>query len=523
MKRDIILSGVGGQGILSIATVIGAAALKEGLHIKQAEVHGMSQRGGDVQSNLRISSDEILSDLIPQGAADIIISLEPMEALRYVPYLNPEGWVIANTTPFVNIDNYPEPEAVLAELGKRKHAILIDVDAIAKEQSSPRAANIVLLGAAAPFLGLDADKFEAGIRSIFARKGEQIVEMNLKAFLDIDVAPEGCIPTVGSMQGGFCLFQISSQCDPKKDTILFIDPGFPVQRQQVRILGIKHESFDIYDFRAEKLGPKLESYLKQGNVAAIIYSNPNNPAWICLTESELRTIGELANKYDTIVLEDLAYMGMDFRKELGHPFQAPFQATAARYTDNYVLMISGSKIFSYAGQRIAIAAISDKLRNRFYPALKERYGIGRFAESYALTFLYAASSGASHSAQYALAAMFKAAADGKLDFVGHTREYAHRAHRVKELFERHGFHIVYDKDQDEHVSDGFFFTVGYGSMPSSDLVAALLRYGICAISLTSTGSLQNGVRVCVSQMNREEQYDLLDRRLRDFAQDYARK
>ena len=173
---------MGGQGILSIATVIGAAALKEGLRIKQAEVHGMSQRGGDVQSNLRISSDEILSDLIPQGAADIIISLEPMEALRYVPYLNPEGWVIANTTPFVNIDNYPEPEAVLAELGKRKHAILIDVDAIAKEQSSPRAANIVLLGAAAPFLGLDADKFEAGIRSIFARKGEQIVEINLKAF-----------------------------------------------------------------------------------------------------------------------------------------------------------------------------------------------------------------------------------------------------------------------------------------------------------------------------------------------------
>ena len=186
-------------------------------------------------------------------------------------------------------------------------------------------------------------------------------------------------------------------------------------------------------------------------------------------------------------------------------------------------LIEGLSLDVRPGQRIAIAAISDKLRNRFYPALKERYGIGRFAESYALTFLYAASSGASHSAQYALAAMFKAAADGKLDFVGHTREYAHRAHRVKELFERHGFHIVYDKDQDEHVSDGFFFTVGYGSMPSSDLVAALLRYGICAISLTSTGSLQNGVRVCVSQMNREEQYDLLDRRLRDFAQDYARK
>ena len=182
MKADIILSGVGGQGILSIAAVIGEAALKEGLYMKQAEVHGMSQRGGGVQSTLRLSDQPIASDLIPLGQADLIISLEPMEALRYVPYLNPEGWVIANTTPFVNIDNYPEPEAVLAELGKRKHAILIDVDAIAKEQSSPRAANIVLLGAAAPFLGLDADKFEAGIRSIFARKGEQIVEINLKAF-----------------------------------------------------------------------------------------------------------------------------------------------------------------------------------------------------------------------------------------------------------------------------------------------------------------------------------------------------
>lgn len=345
----------------------------------------------------------------------------------------------------------------------------------------------------------------------------------IRAFLDVGVAPQGCIPTVGSMQGSFTAFLLCSQLAPGKDTILFIDPGFPVQRNQVQILDIPSASFDIYEYRAEKLGPKLESYLAQGNIAAIVYSNPNNPAWICLTEDELRTIGELATRYDAIVIEDLAYLCMDFRKPLGRPFEAPYQATVARYTDNYILMISGSKIFSYAGQRIAIAAISDKLRNRFYPALKERYGIGRFAESYALTFLYAASSGASHSAQYALAAMFKAAADGKLDFVGHTREYAHRAHRVKELFERHGFHIVYDKDQDEHVSDGFFFTVGYGSMPSSDLVAALLRYGICAISLTSTGSLQNGVRVCVSQMNREEQYDLLDRRLRDFAQDYARK
>lgn len=182
MKKDIILSGVGGQGILSIATVIGKAALDEGLHIKQAEVHGMSQRGGDVQSNLRISSDRIASDLIPQGAADIIISLEPMEALRYLPWLSTEGWVITNTAPLINIPNYPDTEALEGELGALPHVVAIDVDAIAKTAASPRAANIVLLGAAAPFLGIDARKLEAGIRAIFARKGEQVVEMNLAAF-----------------------------------------------------------------------------------------------------------------------------------------------------------------------------------------------------------------------------------------------------------------------------------------------------------------------------------------------------
>ena len=182
MKRDIILSGVGGQGILSIATVIGKAALDEGLHLKQAEVHGMSQRGGDVQSNLRISSDPIASDLIPKGRADIIISLEPMEALRYLPYLSTEGWIITGTTPFVNIDNYPDQEALQKDLSARPRVIAIDVEAIAKQSASPRSANIVLLGAAAPFLDIEAGKLEAGVRAVFARKGEEIVNMNLAAF-----------------------------------------------------------------------------------------------------------------------------------------------------------------------------------------------------------------------------------------------------------------------------------------------------------------------------------------------------
>ena len=182
MKRDIILAGVGGQGILSIATVIGDAALNEGLYLKQAEVHGMSQRGGDVQSNLRLSSDPIYSDLIPKGGADLIISLEPMEALRYLSYLKPDGWIVTSSKPFINIPNYPDIEEVLAHIKAVEHHVLVDVEALAKEAGAPaQAANMVLLGAAIPMLGIDHDKIMEGVRRIFARKGESIVNSNIAA------------------------------------------------------------------------------------------------------------------------------------------------------------------------------------------------------------------------------------------------------------------------------------------------------------------------------------------------------
>ena len=190
----------------------------------------------------------------------------------------------------------------------------------------------------------------------------------IKAFIDIDINPEGCVPVCGSMQGTFASFLTCTQCDPKKNTILFIDPGFPVQKQQLLVMGAKHETFDVYSYRGEKLRDKLESYLSKGNIAAIIYSNPNNPSWVCLREEELQIIGELATKYDTIILEDLAYFAMDFRKDLSKPFVAPYQPTVARYTDNYVLLISGSKAFSYAGERIGVSCISNNLYKRVYPA-----------------------------------------------------------------------------------------------------------------------------------------------------------
>ena len=181
MRTNIILSGVGGQGILSIAAVIGEAALKEGFYMKQSEVHGMSQRGGDVQSNLRLSDRPIASDLIPLGQADLIISLEPMESLRYLPYLKKDGWLVTNSVPFINIRNYPEVEKIYDELAKLPQKVILDVESIAKEVGSVRTANIVMLGAATPFIGIEYEKIADGIRSIFARKGDVIVEMNLKA------------------------------------------------------------------------------------------------------------------------------------------------------------------------------------------------------------------------------------------------------------------------------------------------------------------------------------------------------
>lgn len=181
MKKDIILAGVGGQGIISIASIIGYAALEQGMFLKQSEVHGMSQRGGDVMSNLRISHSHIASDLIPFGQADMIISIEPLESLRYLPYLSKEGWVISNTRPFNNIPNYPDLDKILGEIAKVPHHIALDAEGIAKEAGSTKAANIVILGAAAPFLGMAYEKFEDAIRFIFRHKGDKVIDLNLVA------------------------------------------------------------------------------------------------------------------------------------------------------------------------------------------------------------------------------------------------------------------------------------------------------------------------------------------------------
>lgn len=338
----------------------------------------------------------------------------------------------------------------------------------------------------------------------------------VKAFINVDIDPQGCVPVTGSMQGTYASFVTCSQTDEKKDTILFIDPGFPVQKQQLVVMGQKYETFDVYDFRGGKLKDKLESYLIKGNISAIIYSNPNNPSWVCLKEEELQVIGELATKYDVIILEDLAYFAMDFRKNLGTPYQAPYQPTVARYTDNYILLISGSKAFSYAGQRIGVSCISNSLYNRAYPGLTKRYGGGTFGTVFIHRVLYALSSGTSHSAQYAMAAMLKAASNGTYNFLNEVKVYGERARKLKDIFLKYGFHIVYDKDLDEPVADGFYFTIGYPGMTSSKLMKELMYYGVSAISLITTGSNQEGLRACTSFIQ-DHQYVQLEERMRLFA------
>lgn len=338
----------------------------------------------------------------------------------------------------------------------------------------------------------------------------------LKAFFDIDVPANGIIPTVGSMQGSFTLLLLLKQRLEQKDTVLLLNPGFPAQRHQAKVLGMRIQSFDIYNYRGRSLEARLEEELKSGRITTMIYSNPNNPAWTNLTDEELEIIGRLATKYDVIVMEDLAYLGMDFRTDFSKPYEAPFIPSVAKYTDNYILLVSASKIFSYAGQRIAMVCMSPTVYNRRYPYFEKFYEMPAFGDAYVYGVLYCASSGVSHSAQYAMAGMMEASVKGELDFVSHTSEYGRRAGIVKNLFTDNGFHIVYSMDGENPISDGFFFTVGYPNMSGMELQKELLRYGVSSISLPSTGSEQEGIRVTVSMISDDEEMKRLGERLKAF-------
>jgi len=376
-------------------------------------------------------------------------------------------------------------------------------------------------------IGIEAEKkaLDSGVAAIYPdifgiAPLKKEISRFVKLFLNIDVSPDGCIPTVGSMQGGFASFMTVNRMNEKKDTTLFIDPGFPVHKLQHRVLGIKYETFDVYDYRGEKLRDKLESFLSKGNISSILYSNPNNPSWICFTDKELRIIADLATKYDVIVMEDLAYFAMDFRKDYSKPGEPPYQPSVSQYTDNYILFISSSKVFSYAGQRIGMMVISDKLYNRRFPDLKRFYTYDQFGYSMVFGSLYALSSGTAHTPQYGLAAILKAVNDGEYNFIEIVKEYGEKAAIMKKFFLDNGFHIVYDKDEDVPIADGFYFTFAYQGFSGEDLLNELIYYGISAISLAITGSKRlEGIRACVSLVKRD-QFPDLEYRLTKFQQDH---
>jgi len=376
-------------------------------------------------------------------------------------------------------------------------------------------------------IGVEAeiDALKKGVASIYpdiqgieALKNE--ASRFCKMFLDIDVKPEGCIPTVGSMQGGFAAFMTVNRIYKEKNTTLFLDPCFPVHKQQHRVLDVNFECFDVYNYRGDKLKDKLESYLVKGNISCMLYSNPNNPSWICFTDKELKIIATLANKYNVVVMEDLAYFAMDFRKDYSRPGIPPYQPTVAKYTDNYILFVSSSKVFSYAGQRIGLMIISDKLYATKSEDLKRFYTSDIFGNAMIFGTIYSLSSGTSHSGQYALAAMLKAANNGEFNFVEDVKEYGAKAKIMKKMFIDNGFKLVYDMDEDEPIADGFYFTFSYPGFTGVELVGELMYYGISAIALFITGSQrEEGVRACVSLVLRE-QFPILESRLKKFHEDH---
>jgi aspartate/methionine/tyrosine aminotransferase len=383
-------------------------------------------------------------------------------------------------------------------------------------------------GLPAPKIAVEAEKaaLDAGVAAMYPDLDgipvlKKEISRFIKNFLDVDIDPVACIPTVGSINGAYAIFMVAGRMNMQKDTVLFIDPGFPVHKQLVKMIGLKQENFDVYNYRGEKLKEKLESILVKGNVSCILYSNPNNPSWICFNEEELKIIGELADKYDVVVAEDLAYFAMDFRKDISKPGVPPFQSTVAKYTNNYVMLISTSKAFSYAGQRVGMCAISDKLFNSEHNDLLRFYPNPNFGHALVHGTVYTTTAGTSNSAQYAVAALLKAVNEGKYDFVKEVREYGDRAKILKKMFIDNGFKIVYDTDIDKPIADGFYFTLSYPGLSGEELLRELLYYGVSAISLAITGSERTeGLRACVSLIQRS-QFEILEKRLKIFKENHS--
>jgi aspartate/methionine/tyrosine aminotransferase len=338
-------------------------------------------------------------------------------------------------------------------------------------------------------------------------------------FLNVRVDPQNCIPTVGAMHGCLIGMAVAGRRTPESNTILFLDPGFPVNKLQTKFLGLNTESIDIYDYRGEKLLKKTEELFSTGLIGGILWSNPNNPTWVCLTEKELKGIGRLATKYDVVCIEDISYFGMDFRKDYSIPGQPPFQPTVAHYTENYFIVMSSSKIFSYAGQRVGFTVLSPELSKKKYPYLKKFTDTELVGHSFIHGGIYPTTAGVPQSTQHALASLLESACHGSYHFIENLLSYGERAAKVKEIFLSNGFEYVYN-DMGEEIGDGFYFTIKWKNMIGKDLLYNMLLFGLAGIPLSTTGSTKEGIRICVSLLQ-EEQFGELNNRISSLAKNLS--
>ncbi len=342
----------------------------------------------------------------------------------------------------------------------------------------------------------------------------------MKNFLDVDVPAECCIPTVGSMQGGFIAQAIAGNRVAGRDTILYLDPSFPVSRRQTHFLGLRDGSIELSENRGDALLRAVEERFAEGDVGGLLYSSPNNPAWITLKPSELEGLGKLCTKYDVLAIEDLAYLCMDFREDYGRPGQPPYQPTIAKYTDHFFVLVSSSKVFSFAGARIGIAVFSPAFLTMKAPDLVPKFGTENVGHAFVHGGVYCTTSGVPQSSQWGLLGLLEKANAGELNFVENTREYGRRAAALKEIFSACGFKLVYDNDLGEPLADGFYFTFAYPGFTGQELLLELLHYGVSAITLASTGSRRTeGLRACVSFVD-EPQFPTVEQRLRRFQEDH---
>ena len=334
----------------------------------------------------------------------------------------------------------------------------------------------------------------------------------VKKYLDIDIPPKSCVPTVGAMHSGFICQAIAGRKQIEADTILYLDPGFPVNKLQTKFLGLQEKSIDLFNYRGDLLIEKIEELFATGRIGGLLWSSPNNPTWVCLKKTELEGIGKLLTEYDVIGIEDAAYLGMDYRQDYSVPGEPPFIPTIANYTDNYFLIISSSKIFSYAGQRIAITVISPNLMERRYTNLRQYFDTERVGHAFVHGGIYPTTAGVPQTPQHALAALFEASSRGDYNFLEEVKVYSRRADKMKEIFLTNGFDLVYYEDMGEPISNGFYFTVTRPGMTGDELLFKMLRYGMAGIPLSTTGSTKEGIRICVSLI-RENQFEDLNKRL----------